>query len=110
MVGLCTVSTCPYRRGSYSSIPSTTVCLARCRVTETLHRYYSFSDFRPGQLEVILPVLHKKDVFARMATGAGKSLCMFLPPLAISPSAIGLVISPLVGLMEQQVSVLHVSC
>ena len=38
-----------------------------------------------------------------MATGSDKSLCMFLGHLAISESAIGMVISPLNGLMEQQV-------
>ena len=45
----------------------------------------------------------EKDVFARMATGAGKSLCMFLAPLAISESAACIVISPLSALMDQQV-------
>ena len=38
-----------------------------------------------------------------MATGSGKSLCMFLGPLAISEKAIGVVISPLKVLMDQQV-------
>ena len=50
-----------------------------------------------------LPLLHGRDVFVHMATGAGKSLCMFLGPLAINESAIGMIISPLNGLMEQQV-------
>ena len=52
----------------------------------------------------MLPMMHCRDVFARMATGAGKSLCMFLPPLAWSDTACGVVISPLNGLIEQQVS------
>ena len=43
-------------------------------------------------------------MFVQMATGAGKSLCMFLAPLAVSESAVGVVVSPLNGLMEQQVS------
>ena len=38
----------------------------------------------------------------RMATGAGKSLCILLAPLALSDSAVGIVISPLNGLMDQQ--------
>ena len=53
--------------------------------------------FRPGQLEVLLP---GKDVFARMATGAGKSLCFYLVPLSLSSSAVGVVVGPL---MDQQV-------
>ena len=51
----------------------------------------------------LLPVLHGHDVFVRMRTGGGKSICMFLPPLAISNTAVGIIVSPLVSLMEQQV-------
>ena len=58
-----------------------------------------------GQIEALLPLLHQRDVFVRMATGSGKSLCMFLGPLAVSDKAIGLVISPLKALMNQQVLV-----
>ena len=43
-----------------------------------------FRDFRPGQL---LSILHGNDVFVRMATGSGKSLCMFLPPLVHGETA-----------------------
>ena len=78
-------------------------CQARSRLLTALNKYFHHASFRPGQLEVLLPVMHGKDVFARLATGAGKSLCMFLPPLAWSDSACGVVISPLNGLMEQQV-------
>lgn len=39
-----------------------------------------------------------------MATGGGKSLCMYLASLASSTSAVGVVISPLVGLMDEQVT------
>ena len=68
-----------------------------------LRTYFKFATFRPGQLDALLPLVHGRDVFVRMATGAGKSLCMFLPPLAIGESAIGVVISPLNALMEEQV-------
>ena len=54
--------------------------------------------------------MHGRDVFARMPTGSGKSVCMFPGPLALSDSAIGLVVSPLSGLMEQQVSVVLIGC
>ena len=59
--------------------------------------------FPTWQLDALLAVMHGKDVFVRMATGAGKSLCMFLAPLALSETAVGVVISPLNCLMEQQV-------
>ena len=62
------------------------------------------SSFRPGQLASTAAVLHGRDAFVRMATGAGKSLCIFLAPLAVSDTAMAVVISPLVGLVDQQVS------
>ena len=50
----------------------------------------------------MLPLMHGKDVFARMATGAGKSLCMYLPTLTMGGSSRGVIISPLNALMEEQ--------
>ena len=66
-------------------------------------KYFKFSDFLSGQLDALLPSLHGKDVFVRMATGAGKTLCIFLVALASGDHAVGVVISPLVALMNQQV-------
>ena len=43
-------------------------------------------------------------MFVRMPTGGGKSLCMFLIPLSLGNDSLGIMVSPLVGLMEQQVS------
>ncbi len=78
-------------------------CLCNSKLREVLYRYFGFSTFRPGQMEASLAILHGHDVFVRMATGSGKSLCMFLGPLAKSDMAMGVIISPLNGLMEQQV-------
>lgn len=78
-------------------------CAVRCQVEQTLQEYFGFSSFKPGQLEAVLPVLHGRDVFVRIATGGGKSICMFLPVLTISSSAIGIVVSSLTGLIDQQV-------
>ena len=80
-------------------------CCMRARLTAALSQHFGYSTFRDGQLDVMLPMMHSRDVFARMATGAGKSLCMFLPPLAWSEQACAVVISPLNGLIEQQVSI-----
>ena len=74
------------------------------RLHGALRTYFKFDDFRDGQLEAMLPIMHQQDVFVRMATGSGKSICMFLPPLAISEHAMGVVISPLNTLMDQQVT------
>ena len=59
---------------------------------KSISRFLSFSD---GQLEALIPLLHGRDVYARMAAGSGKSVCMFLGPFALSDGTIGLVISPL---------------
>ena len=78
-------------------------CPAYCSLMHVLSTVWKYPKLRPGQLEAVLPVLHGRDVFVRMATGAGKSLCMFLAPLAAQENGIGVVISPLNGLMDEQV-------
>lgn len=83
-------------------------CAAYWKARDALTKYFKFSDFRPGQLAALMPVLHGRDVLVRMATGAGKSLCIYLVPLAMGPSAGGVLISPLNGLMDQQVCFAHV--
>ena len=82
---------------------SCTACVAQQAAHNTLHKVFGFSEFRSGQLEAILPALHGRDTFVRMATGSGKSLCMFIVPLVQSDTAMGIVISPLNSLMDEQV-------
>ncbi len=78
-------------------------CTAVDRLRVALQRYFGFQEFRPGQLEALLPIVHGRDTFVRMATGAGKSLCMFLAPLSYGSTTVCIIISPLNGLMDQQV-------
>lgn len=78
-------------------------CSARMRLYDVMSRYFKFSDFRDGQLEAMLPVLHGNDTFVHMATGSGKSVCMFLPLLASGDLGMGVIISPLNALMDRQV-------
>ena len=102
LVHLCSNAlTCPAADGCTTQ--SGDECGVRCQVEQILQKYFGFSSFKPGQLEAVLAILHGRDVFVRIATGGGKSICMFLPVLTISTSAIGIVVSPLVGLMDQQV-------
>ena len=53
------------------------------KLQETLHRYFGFSSFRPGQSEAAIAVLQGCDVFVRMATGSGKSLCCPKPQYTV---------------------------
>ena len=48
------------------------------------HPHFGFSSFKAGQLEALLPALHGKDTYIRMATGGGQSFCMYLAPLTCS--------------------------
>ena len=93
---------CPAIAGSLSG------CVVIGKLKSALLKYFKYREFRPGQLESLLPILHGRDVFVRLATGSGKSMCMFLAPLAVSESAMAVIISPLNGLMDEQVcSILH---
>jgi ATP-dependent DNA helicase RecQ len=70
-----------------------------------LEKYFSFSQFRPGQKEVVESIIAGNDVVALMPTGGGKSLCFQLP--AILSDNISIVISPLIALMQDQVDSLN---
>ncbi|MEL6267360.1 MAG: RecQ family ATP-dependent DNA helicase, partial [Pseudomonadota bacterium] len=72
----------------------------------TLAEVFGFPDFRPGQREIVEAMAAGEDVLAIMPTGGGKSLCYQLPAL-LPASGLTLVISPLIALMEDQVSALR---
>jgi ATP-dependent DNA helicase RecQ len=70
-----------------------------------LGEVWGFSEFRPGQEEIVSAVEAGRDVLAITPTGGGKSLCYQLP--ALTRPGVTLVISPLIALMRDQVRALH---
>lgn len=91
--------------------------LTRCpeEVMETL-RLFGHSSFRPGQEKAILRILQGKSTLLVLSTGSGKSLCYQLPAYMYGKKnkCITLCVSPLVSLMEDQVTglpgFLHAVC
>ncbi|MBD3760603.1 DNA helicase RecQ [Rhizorhabdus sp.] len=68
---------------------------------EALHETFGFSQFRGRQQDVIDRVMAGRNTLAVMPTGAGKSLTYQIP--ALCRPGTGLVISPLIALMHDQV-------
>lgn len=77
------LNTCPFAKQiSTVSTPNEDSCAALAKLQPAVCSYFHHDSFRPGQLEAMLPVMHGNDVFVKMPTGGGKTLYMFLPPLA----------------------------
>ena len=72
---------------------------------QTLHDVFGYSSFRGVQGDIIRDVCNGLDALAIMPTGAGKSLCYQVP--ALVRDGTGLVISPLIALMHDQVRALR---
>ena len=70
-----------------------------------LQEIFGFEEFRPGQADAVDAALSDRDALVVMPTGSGKSVCYQLP--ALMREDLTLVVSPLVSLMQDQVSALE---
>ncbi|MEW2416054.1 DNA helicase RecQ [Streptomyces sp. NPDC046866] len=71
---------------------------------EVLHRVFGYDSFRGEQQQIIEHVAGGGDALVLMPTGGGKSLCYQIP--ALVRGGTGVVVSPLIALMQDQVDAL----
>jgi ATP-dependent DNA helicase RecQ len=70
-----------------------------------LKEIFGYPEFRGDQADVIDHVTHGRDCLVLMPTGGGKSLCYQIP--ALLRDGVGVVVSPLIALMQDQVAALR---
>ncbi len=72
---------------------------------DVLRRVFGYESFRGPQREVVDHVVEGGDALVLMPTGGGKSLCYQIP--ALVRDGVGVVVSPLIALMQDQVDALR---
>lgn len=72
---------------------------------QVLQQLFGFEQFRPGQQAIVEHLIAGESQLVIMPTGGGKSLCYQVP--AIVREGVGIVISPLIALMKDQVDSLN---
>lgn len=75
------------------------------KALQVLQKTFGFSHFRKPQQAIVDGIIAGNDAFVLMPTGGGKSLCYQIPAL-VRPGC-GIVISPLIALMQDQVSAMQ---
>jgi len=75
------------------------------RAAQILREVFGYSAFRGHQAEIVGQVVGGGDALVLMPTGGGKSLCYQIP--ALMREGVGVVVSPLIALMQDQVAALR---
>lgn len=73
--------------------------------TDILERVFGYNSFRGEQADIIYHVMSGGSCCVLMPTGSGKSLCYQIP--AICMRGVGIIVSPLIALMDDQVMALR---
>lgn len=84
--------------------PGATARAESAAAQEVLRRVFGYDSFRGDQAEIVRHVISGGDALVLMPTGGGKSLCYQVPAL-VRPG-VGVVVSPLIALMQDQVDAL----
>lgn len=74
------------------------------KAQDILQSLFGYSNFRGNQADIVEHVISGQDALVLMPTGGGKSLCFQIP--AIARAGVGIVVSPLIALMQDQVDAL----
>lgn len=88
-----------------TDVTDVTMDVTESDARQTLHRVFGYETFRGEQEAVVDHVVAGGDAVVLMPTGGGKSLCYQIPSLVRSGT--GIVISPLIALMQDQVDALR---
>lgn len=78
--------------------------MTKSSALEVLQHTFGYEQFRSPQDDVIQTLMDGNDALVLMPTGGGKSLCYQIP--SIARHGVGIVISPLIALMQDQVDAL----
>lgn len=74
------------------------------KAQQILNQVFGYNTFRGNQQAIVEHLIADNDALVLMPTGGGKSLCFQIP--AIARAGVGIVISPLIALMQDQVDAL----